>query len=147
MLTYHAAEPYFGVSGEDGAGGMVQCIEIARQLTENTLGKLSGEAELLLTSAKEENGEVVVTFGYSLGGIPVFVNPDGWAAQFHLREGYVTTFTLYFRGYTKSGETTELLPELQAAAALGALDSKENELILAYHDVGGTTVSAGWLAR
>ena len=147
VLTYHAAEPYFGVSEEEEAAGVTQCIEIARRLTENTLGKLSGEAELLLTSVKEEDGEVVVTFGYSLGGIPVFVNPDGWAAQFCLREGCVTSFTLYFRGYTKSGETTELLPELQAAAALGALDTKENELILAYHDVGGTTVSAGWLAR
>ena len=43
-------------------------------------------------------------------------------------------------------QTTLLLPELQAAAAMSALDVEESELILAYSDTGNETVAAGWRA-
>ena len=108
---------------------------------------LCGEAELILSSVTEEEGALEITFGYSLNGIPVFLSPNGWAAQFRMREGAVTEFTLYFRNYSPSGETTSLLPELQAAAALEAMDPERNELILAYHDAGTAAVTAGWIAR
>lgn len=146
-LTYHAAEPYF-LAGEEGETvGVAQYIEVSRKLAADTLGKLCGEAELMLTSVEEKEGEWEITFGYSLNGIPVFLTPNGWAAQFRLNGGVVTEFTLYFRSYSKSGETATLLPELQAAAALDALSPEENELTLAYRDTGGTSIEAGWIAR
>lgn len=146
-LTYHAAEPYFLTSPGEGETEITQYIETARQLVEDTVRKLCGEAELVLSSVEEKDGVVDITFGYSLNGIPVFLSPNGWAAQFQMENGAVKSFTLYFRSYSNSGETASLLPELQAAAALGALKPKENELILAYHDTGAPTVSAGWIAR
>lgn len=146
-LTYHASEPFFLAGAGEGLAEVTQCIETARLLAENTLGKLCGEAKLVLSSVTETEGGLEITFGYSLNGIPVFLSPEGWAAQFIVREGAVTEFTLYFRNYSPSGETTMLLPELQAAAALEALDPKRNELILAYHDAGTATATAGWIAR
>lgn len=147
-LTYHAAEPYFlAATADTAAAEITQCIETARQLAENTVGKLCGEAKLVLASVTEEEGTLEITFGYDLDGIPVFLAPEGWAAQFRMREGAVTEFTLYFRSFTDTGETTALLPELQAAAALDALDPKGNELILAYYDLGTAALSAGWIAR
>ena len=68
-------------------------------------------------------------------------------ARFLIRSGAVTEYTMCLRTYTATGETTSILPERQAAAALAALDAQGRELTLCYEDNGGDTVRAGWIAR
>ena len=48
--------------------------------------------------------------GYLLGGCPVYLGGEGWAAEFWVTDGYITQFTLNFRSYAPNGEHTLLLP-------------------------------------
>ena len=50
------------------------------------------------------------------------------------------------RSYANSGSTSLVLPPRQGAAALLALGLEGEELLLAYADSGGDTVSALWAA-
>lgn len=60
----------------------------------------------------------------------------------------MSDFYLLLRSYTATEEQASVLPELQAAAAMGALKVGGKELLLAYEDGGGTeTVYPGWIAE
>ena len=87
-----------------------------------------------------------VRFGYLLDGCAVYLGSEGWAAEFWIRDGCVTQFTLRFRGYAADGERTLLLPVDKAAAMLPDLDAQRRELVLQYRDGGGTSVAPGWVA-
>mgnify|MGYP006990183283 CR=1 FL=1 len=64
---------------------------------------------------------MTVPFGYLLGGCPVYLGGEGWAAEFWVTDGYITQFTLHFRSYAPNGEHTLLLPIDKAAAMLPPL--------------------------
>jgi len=145
-LTYHATEPYYFVPEGEESSAITRYIEAGRQMVEDTIGSICGEAELSLMDVRQEEGTTEITFGYVLDGIPVLLNREGWAAKFLMKDGAVTEFTFYFRSYEQVERTTMLLPELQAAAAMSALDVKGSELVLAYSDNGSETVTAGWRA-
>lgn len=146
VLTYHAANPS-GHSKEDHeVPTTTQCIETTRQLASDTLGKLCNDARLYLISAVQEENTLTITYGYSLNGASVFLYQDGWAAQFVLTDGEITSFTMNFRSYIATSSTTLILPELQAVAAMSALDVAGSELILVYQDNGESSVTAGWVA-
>jgi len=145
-LTYHATTPYYFVTEGENNPAITRYIETGRQMAEDTLGALCGEAELSLVGVHQENDTVEVTFGYVLNGIPVYLNREGWAAKFLMRDGAVVDFALHFRGYERTEETTMLLPELQASAAMSVLNTGESELVLAYADSGSELVVAGWRA-
>ena len=146
-LTYHATEPFFLVSAQQGGDGLTAAIETTRRMVEDTLGRLCGEARLSLVSAVEADGETVVTYRYSLNGIPVTLYKEGWAARFVIREGAVNSFALLFRSYTRTSATTLLLPEPQAVAAMSVMETEGNELLLTYLDGGGSSVLADWIAN
>ena len=67
-------------------------------------------------------------------------------AQFLIQNGRIDRFTLQLRGYTASGERGAVMPPLQATAALAAKGLEGDELMLAYLDGGGDSVSATWVA-
>ena len=60
--------------------------------------------------------------GYQLDGAPVLVGRDGYAARVEISGGAITAFRLQLRTYTYLEEGPMVLPELQATAALSALE-------------------------
>ena len=131
-------------AAEEESQSLLVPLETCRQIVSDTLGSRSGAAGLYLIRAEQMDPETVeATFGYSLDGIPVWLN-DGWAARFRIKNGTIVRFDLNFRTYTDSGEVSHILPPRQAAAALSAMDLEGEELILLYGDSGGDTVTAGW---
>lgn len=126
---------------------VAEAIEAARVLAESTVGELCGEAELYLISADRVESGYRIRFGYRLDGSTVWLYDHGWAAEFYVRGGFVTEFTLYFRSYVSAGEHTLLLPMERAAVMLPDLTEDSCELILQYMDGGGSTVKPSWRAR
>ena len=86
-------------------------------------------------------------FGFALDGIQVQIGEEGWAALFLVEQGQISQFHMQFRSYTDSGTTSVVLPERQAAAAMGAKGHEGEELLLVYLDSGNEElVSASWTA-
>lgn len=141
-VTYRAAQPGKYPVGPTLADG----VDGARALAERTLGAMCGEARLYLISAREEESGLRVNFGYLLDGCAVRLDGGGWAAEFWVREGFITQFTLRFRSYAASGERALLLPIDKAAAMLPDLTDGRRELVLQYWDGGGERVSPSWVA-
>ena len=145
VVTFHT----IGDSGfrfslpEDSTQG---ALDYVQALAEATVGAWCGQARLCLAGVKETADGLEITYEYSLNGAPVALPEDYAAARFVVSGGAVTDFTLYLRSYTDTGETSVVLPEVQAAAAMDALDAREKELTLLYQDSGGALVSAGWIA-
>lgn len=141
-VTYWAAQPEKYPVGRDAVDG----VDGVRALAERTLGSLCGEARLYLMSAQEEEGTLRVRFGYLLDGSAVRLGGEGWAAEFWVREGYITRFTLRFRCYTANGERALLLPIDKAAVMLPDLTDERRELVIQYWDGGGAAVLPDWVA-
>ena len=134
--------------GEGGSYTTAELVETTRKLAAETVGRSCGAARLyLMEVAAESDGSVSVRYGYSLDGASVYLGEDGSAACFTVRDGQITEYTLRFRSYEDSGSTRAVMRELQAAAALEALESEGRRLELCYSDGGGDTVQAGWVAR
>lgn len=121
-------------------------LDYTRDLTNATVGKWCGGATLCLAGVQETDGGLEILYRYCLNGIPVELPEGNPAARFVVRSGAVTDFSLRFRTYSVTEETTLILPELQAAAVLSASAAEGNELMLIYQDTGSDTVSAGWIA-
>lgn len=145
-VIYEAAEDSdrYWLSGS----GASEAAEGCRQLVQQTLGQSCGEADLYLISVEETGeGGWQVEFGYRLNGIQVRLGEEGWAAQFLVEQGQITYFHLQFRSYTDTGNTSVVLPERQAAAAMEAMGHTGEELLLVYLDNGNDElVSASWAA-
>ena len=116
------------------------------------MGALGGDARnvgvYLVGITELEEGRWQVDYGYQLGGVPVRLGREGYAARFLISDGRVSDYTLLLRNYTATEEGEVLLPELQAAAAMASLDAGGKELLLVYEDDGtAETVRAGWIAE
>jgi hypothetical protein len=122
-------------------------VEYTRALAQATVGAWCGEARLYLSQGVETEDGFEVAFQYCLNGAAVALPGDYEAAYFVVRDGAVTDFTLYLRSYTDTGETSLVLPEGLAAAALPSLNVEGRELVLLYQDHGGDRVSADWIAQ
>ena len=107
---------------------------------------LYGEARLYATGLEDlEGGGAAVTFGYQLDGAPVYVGTNGWAARVEITGQAITGYQLQLRSYTYLEEGRQVLPELQATAALEAMGLEGSELMLYYYDdLRSGTVSADW---
>lgn len=112
---------------------------------ETVLSPLCGEAQLYIMDMEEDGaGSSIVLLGYQLDGAPVMVGREGYAARLEIRKGVLVSFRLQLRSYTYYKEGPAVLPELQAAAALGADGKLNRELMLYYPDGGGDFVTAQW---
>ena len=134
------------MENRNGAASADQAADGARALAERVLGPLCGDARLYLLSAEEYGEGWRVRFGYRLDGSAVYLDDEGWAAEFIVQSGYITEFVLRVRGYAASGESVLLLPMDRAAVLLPALTGEKLELVLRYRDGGGQTVSPRWEA-
>lgn len=124
----------------------LEIAEACRCLAEKAVGTLTGEGRLFLREMKQEQGGWSVRFGYQLDGIEVEVGDQGYAAHFRVEGNEITQFTLQLRTYTDTGTRGVVLPERQAVAAMQSMALRGQELILLYSDLGGDTLSAGWVA-
>ena len=143
-VFYLAGEEDGHFSLSEGSG-MADWVEYCRQLAAASVGRRCGQARLYLQSVQETAGGWTVDFGYSLNGIPVWLE-SGYAARFIIQQNRVEQMVLYLRSYTQTGESTAVLPARQAAAALESQGLTGEELLLVYLDSGGDTVSADWAA-
>ena len=137
---------YRAVQGEKYPVAAGNGVDEARALAEGTLGALAGEARLYLMSVKETEQGLRIRFGYLLDGCAVYLGGEGWAAEFWVRDGYITQYTLHFRSYAANGDTSLLLPIDMAAAMLPDLAQGRPELVIQYRDGGGQSVSPQWVA-
>lgn len=145
VVTYHTIGDSgfrFSLPGDSRR----DALDYVQVLAEATVGAWCGEARLCLAEVKESADGWEITFQYCLNGALVAL-PEGYAAaHFVVRGGAVTDFSLYLRSYSDTGETSLVLPEEQAAAAMEPLMVEGKELTLLYQDFGGEQVSAGWYA-
>lgn len=105
-----------------------------------------GSARVYLSLITQLEDVYTLTYSYSLSGAEVQLGQDGWCAQFTVRGGRITDYTLHIRSYTPTSDSAVLLPEYQAMAAMSALDAEGRKLLLRYYD-GGGLVSPAWIAR
>jgi len=146
-VTYHAREAgRWTVSAPDQAPTAAQAAEAAWQIL-GAVSEWAGQATYLLTGCEETSGGWTVTFQYRLGGIPVRALEDDWCARFTVQGGQITDFALRLHTFTDAGESTLLLPQRLAAAALDSLPGTGGRLALRYTDGGPGTLTAGWTAR
>lgn len=146
-LSYHGGNgELYPVAREGEAPTLAEMIEATRKLTAAVLEPLCGEARVYLISTLQEENITSITYGYSLNGAAVWTGRNGWCAQFQLRNGAITGFTLFPRTYTALEISTPLLPVAQAAAAMEAEGAAGSDLTLIYRDTGEGEARAGWVA-
>ena len=126
---------------EDSLQAALDCTQA---LAEATAGAWCGQARLCLAGVETTSDGLEITFQYFLNGSPVALPEDTAAARFLVRNGAVTDFSLCLRAYSGTEETSAVLPEALAAAAMEAEDAQGRELTLLYEDAGGELVYAGW---
>lgn len=147
-VSYTAAQPgKYPVATARGRATVAEAIEAARQLAESTIGKRSGEAELYLISVGQLEDGYQIRFGYRLDGSTVWLYNEGWAAEFYVREDYISEFTLNFRTYLSTGENATLLSMDWTVSMISDLTDKPCELILQYRDQGESQVEPVWAAK
>lgn len=146
-LSYHGGDGgLYPVAREGEAPTLAEMIEATRKLTAAVLEPLCGEARVYLVSALQEEDVTSITYGYSLNGALVWAGQNGWCAQFQLKNGAITGFTLFPRTYTALEVSTPLLPVVQAAAAMEAEGASGSDLLLVYRDTGEGEARASWMA-
>ena len=147
-VIYRAAqEGKYPVAHSGQEPTLAEMIETVRKLAEDTVGARCGAARLHLISAEETEDGWQILFGYQLDGGSVWLYEEVWAAQFLIRDGYVSDFTLHFRSYTATGQQALMLPMERAAVMLPALTDQRRELVMQYRDQGEEEVSPIWVAQ
>ena len=154
-VVYHSAaseEPKYLVGDGMSAPTLLDMVKATQPLAQRSAGALCGDGRTaglyLMGITALEGGRWQVDYGYQLGGITVRLGQEGYAARFIVSGGRVSDFTLRLRSYTAVEEQSTVLPELQAAAAMGALGVGGSELLLVYEDNGSAeAVRAGWVAE
>ena len=146
-VTYHAAQGgKYPVENRNGATAADQAADGTRALAERALSPLCGDARLYLLSAEKYGEGWRVRFGYRLNGCAVYLDGEGWAAEFIVQSGYIVDFVLRVRCYANHGESVLLLPIDRAAVLLPDLTGEKRELVLRYRDGGGQTAAPHWEA-
>ena len=133
--------------GSEYGYDITEVVETTRRMAADTVGRYCGAARIYLMDVTETDTGLSVRYGYSLNGAEVSLSGGDSAALFTIQDGQITAFTLRFRRYEDAGQTSLVLNERMAAAALEALDPEGRELVLCYSDSGGDTVQAGWVAK
>lgn len=149
VVRYAAAEgeqSRYPILSQGAQPTVFEMAEACRQLAENAVGAMAGAARLYLREIVQTQDGWQLDFNYSLDGAAVQVGETGCAARFQVAGDEITQFTLQLRSYTNTESRSIVLPELQAMAAMEALDQLGSELMLVYQDLRGDTVSAGWVA-
>ena len=153
QVTYEAADltdPRFPIQGLSQDPTEWELVGSAWSFVEEVFqvgaaSSLCGDARLYIQGLEETETGVAVCIGYQLDGAAVLVGEEGSAARIEITDGAITGFQLQLRQYTYLDEGPQVLPELQATAALEAQSAQGSELLLYYYDdLRGGEVTADW---
>jgi len=149
LVTYHSTreeERYPVVAGE-GESELFAAVNAADQLVRGVLDLWRGEARFCLDRVEPQGQDSWrMEFRYILSDTPVQAGQRGYAATVLVDRGYITEFEIQLRTYTALEQTTLILPQEQAAAALAELGRTGSQLQLRYQD-NGDIARAGWVAN
>ena len=148
LVTYYSTpqEQRYPVTAAEGASAVFAAADRAARLVRGVLELWRGDARVCLERVEPQGEDSWrVDFCYTLNDTPVQVGQRGYAATVLVEQGYITEFELQLRTYTGLEQTTLILPQRQAAAAMVELGKAGSQLHLRYQD-NGDTVRAGWIA-
>lgn len=149
FVTYYSTpqEQRYPVTAAEGASAVVAAADSAARLVCDVLDLWRGEAQVYLAHVEPQGEDGWrMEFRYALNDTPVRVGQRGYAATVLVEQGYITEFELQLRTYAPLEQTTLILPQRQAAAAMAELGKQGGQLQLCYQD-NGDTVRAGWVAE
>lgn len=89
--------------------------------------------------------ETILSYYFSIDGIPLVFNHDVVGATFHLKGDEIHSFSLQYRQYIQTDDTSPTLPLEQVEAILQGLGIAQRDILFCYQDLGGDTMSAGWV--
>ena len=153
LVTYEAADltdprfPLLGLSQNPTEWELVGTAWAFAEQVFQTSGtsSLCGDARLYVQGLEETEDGVAVLIGYQLDGAAVVVGQLGCAARIEISDGAISGFQFQLRKYTYLEQGAQVLPELQATAALEAQNAQGSELLLYYYDdLRGDVVTADW---
>lgn len=149
LVTYYSTpqEQRYPVTASEGGSPVYAAVDSAARLVRGVLDLWQGEARVYLEQVTEQSQDSWrMTFRYALNDTPVQVGRRGYAATVLVEQGYITEFELQLRSYAGLEQTTLILPQRQAAAAMAQLGKDGGQLQLRYQD-NGDVVKAGWVAE
>lgn len=148
VVEYHTDEnsqPQFPILSGTGYSRVYEVVDSCSQLLWQAVHTRCGQARTYLSRVEQTESGWYLEYEYSLNGVPVQLK-NGPAAVFEVGHDRITAFTLRLRNYGAGGEEQILLPALQAAAAMRALELEERELLILYQDGGEERVIPTWTA-
>lgn len=149
FVTYYSTpqERRYPVTAAEGESPVFAATEEATRLVNGVLDLWRGDARVYLARVEPEGEDGWrMEFRYALNDIPVRVGQQGYAATVLVEQGCITEFELQLRTYTALEQTTLILPQRQAAAAMTQLGKQGGQLQLCYQD-SGDTIRAGWVVE
>ncbi len=136
----------YSAAGEAGGTAVSPAdrIETARELLDAVHEAFRGEESLFLSGTEtDEAGELTLLFSYAVEGVRVVLS-DGPAARAVWRDGRLSELMIRPRSYRRTDDVSEVLPEMQAAAAAGSIRrGAAAELVLP--DGGEDRLSPVWI--
>lgn len=145
-VSFHTGgEGRYPISSQGENPTLAQCVQAAWELLDRSSAPWRGEGDYVLTGAQPSEEGWTITFQARLGGVPVLTGEEGWVAQFVTAGREISTFNLTLRSYTPTETSAVVTSERLAAAALGSLPQANGKLKLCYSDLGGSTLTAGWM--
>lgn len=149
LVTYYSTpeEQRYPVTAAEGDSAVFAAVDSAARLVRGVLDLWRGEARVYLEQVEAQGQDCWrVEFRYALNDTPVQVGQRGYAATVLVERGYITQFELQLRTYAALEQTTLILPQKQAVAAMAELGETGSQLQLRYQD-NGELVKAGWVAN
>ncbi len=132
-----------GVSFDGESPTLAEKTESARTLAANLAASLPGSGGIYLIDVAENGNNTEVVFGRHIGGIPINMKGTAYFARISITDESLRAVKVNLRGYDISAQSTDILSERLAAAAING-SGKTGELNLRYADNGDTTVSPSW---
>ena len=148
VVEYYTGEdglPQFPIQSNGGQSAVFDVVDSCSRLLWQAVHNRSGQARTYLSRVEQTQGGWRLEYEYSLNGTPVRMK-GGAAAVFEVTGGRITGFTLRLRTYEPGEDQQIILPPVQAAAAMSALDLEGRELQIVYRDRGDEIVLPGWTA-
>lgn len=148
LVTYNSTreEGRYPVTAGEGSDALFAAVDGAANLVHGVLDLWQGDARVYLERVEAQGQDSWrIEFRYALDNIPVQTGQKGCAASVLVDRGYITEFEFWLRTYTGLEQTTLILPQEQAAAALVELGQTGSQLQLYYQD-SGDLARAGWTA-
>lgn len=134
------------VPADDGAPGVFAQVSAARTLLNTLCADALGDASLYVSGYERGSNGCTVYFDCMAQGTPIRLSGGGHAGFVTIEGQSITAFSLRLRRYDATQEDSLLLP-MTLSSAIAAGHYEGCELIVAYVDSGGETVSAAYLAE